>query len=43
MVKVFGYLPKSEAAIHRCLQPFAEKHLFMSIFSTKVAGLQPKK
>ena len=37
------YLPKSEAAVHRCLQPFIEKRLFMSIFFTKVAGLQSKK
>ena len=41
-VKVFGYLPKSEAAVYRCLQPFAEKYLFMSIFINKVAGLQLK-
>ena len=43
MVKVVKYLPKSEAAINRCLQLFAEKRLFMSIFFSKVAGLQPKK
>ena len=43
MVKVVKFLPKSEAAINRCLQLFAEKRLFMSIFFSKVAGLQPKK
>ena len=43
MVKIFRHLPKSEAAVHSCLQPFAEKLLFTSIFFTKVAGLQPKK
>ena len=43
MVKVVRYLPKSEAAVHGCLQPFTEKRLFMSIFFTKVAGIQPKK
>ena len=43
MVKVVRYLPKSEAVVHMCLQSFAEKRLFMSIFFTKVAGLQPKK
>ena len=43
IVKVVRYLPKSEAAIHSCLQPFPEKCLFMSIFLIKVAGLQPKK
>ena len=42
MVKVVRYLPKSEAAVHRCLQPFTEKRLFMSISFTKVGGLQPK-
>ena len=42
-VKVVRYLPKSEAAVHRCLQPFTEKGLFMSIFFfTKVADLLPK-
>ena len=42
-VKVVRYLPKSEAAVHRCLQPFTEKGLFMSIFIfTKVADLLPK-
>ena len=43
MVKVFMYLAKSEAAVHRCLQPFTEKRLFMSIFFSKVAGLQSEK
>ena len=43
MVKVVRHLPKSEAAVHRCLQPFTEKRLFISIFFTKVTGLQPKK
>ena len=46
MVKVVRYLPKSEAAIHRCLQAFTEKRLFISIIFTiiftKVAGLKPK-
>ena len=42
MVKVAKYLHKSEAAVHRCLQPFIEKRLFMSILFTKVAGLHPK-
>ena len=42
MVKVARYLHKSEAAVHRCLQPFIEKRLFMSILFTKVAGLHPK-
>ena len=42
MVKVVKYLPKSEAAVNRCLQSFTEKRLFMSIFFTKAAGLQPK-
>ena len=39
MVKVVRYLPKSEAAVRMCLQPFTEKHLFLSNFLTKVAGL----
>ena len=38
MVKIIRYLPKSEVAVHRILQLFAEKHLFMSIFFNKVAG-----
>ena len=42
MVKVVRYLPKSEAAVHSWLPPFTEKCLFMSIFFTKVAGLQLK-
>ena len=42
MVRVVKYLPKSEAAVRRCLQPFTEKRFFVSIFFTKVAGLQPK-
>ena len=42
MVKVVTYLHKSESAVHRCLQMFTEKRLFMSILFTKVAGLQPK-
>ena len=33
----------SQPAVHRCLQPFTEKRLFMSILFNKVAGLQPKK
>ena len=40
MVKVVRYLPKSEAAVRSCLQPFIEKHLFMSFFFTIVVGLQ---
>ena len=28
MVQVFRYLPKSEAAVHMCLQPLTEKILF---------------
>ena len=43
MDNVVRYLSKSEAAVHRCLQPFTEKRLFASIFFTKVADLQPKK
>ena len=43
MVKVSRYLPKPEATVHRCFQPFTEKFLFVNIFFTKVAGLQPKK
>ena len=43
MVKIIRYLPKSEVAVHRILQLFAEKHLFMSIFFNKVAGPQPRK
>ena len=38
MVKV-TYVPISEAAVHRHLQPFTEKRLFMSIFLNKVVGL----
>ena len=41
LLKVVRYLPKSETAVHKCLQLFLEKRLFMSIFFTKVAGLQP--
>ena len=38
MVKVtYTYLPKSEAAAHRCLQLLTEKRLFMNIFFNKVA------
>ena len=33
----------SEAAVHRCLQPFTEKGLFMSIFFTKIAHLKAEK
>ena len=33
----------SEADVHRCLQPFTEKGLFMSIFFTKVADRKPEK
>ena len=43
MIKVVRYLPKSEAAIHKCLQSVTEKGLFMSISFTKVAVLQPEK
>ena len=43
MVKVFRYLPKSETAVHRCLQRFTEKRFFMSVFFNNVAGLQLKK
>ena len=43
MVKVVRYLPKSEADVHRCLQPSTEKRLFMTIVFTKIAGLQLKK
>ena len=43
MVNVARYLPKLEAAVHRCLQPFTEKRSFINIFFTKVAWLQPKK
>ena len=43
MVKVVCYLPKSEAAVHRCLQPFTEKRLLMSIYFIKGTSLQPKK
>ena len=39
MVKVVRYLPKSEAAVHRYLQLFTGKHLFMSIFLYEVTGL----
>ena len=42
MVKVVRYLPKSEADVHKRLQPFPEKLLFLSILFIKVAGLQPK-
>ena len=41
--KIVRYLSKSDAAVRRCLQPFTEKCLFMSIFLIKVAGLQPEK
>ena len=40
MVKVIKYLPKSEAAVHQCLQPVTEKRLFMSVFINEVVGLQ---
>ena len=43
MVKVVWYLPKSEAEVHKCLQPFTEKRLFMSIPFTKFAGLLKKR
>ena len=43
MTKVVRYLPKSEAAVHRCWQLFTVKRLFMSIFFNKVASLQPNK
>ena len=43
MVKVVSYLAKLEAAVHRCLQPFIEKRLFMNVFFNKVAGLQFRK
>ena len=43
MVNVVRYLPKSEAAVHRYLQPLIGKHLFMSSFLNKVVGVQPKK
>ena len=44
MAKVVRYLPKSEAAVHWCSQPFTEKRLFMNnMNNNKVAGLQPKK
>ena len=43
MVSVARYLPKLEAGVHRCLQTFTEKRLFINIFFTKVAWLQPKK
>ena len=43
MVKVVRHLPKSEADVLMCLQPFTEKHLFTSISFTKVAGPLPKK
>ena len=42
MVKSVSYLHKSEAAVQRCLQPFTEKGLFISILFTKVAGLKKK-
>ena len=43
MAKVVRYLPKSEAAVHWCSQPFTEKRLFMNnMNNNKVAGLQPK-
>ena len=32
----------AKATVHRCLQPFTEQGLFMSIFFTKITGLQPK-
>ena len=43
MVKVVKYLPKSEAAVHLCLQPVTEKPLFMSVFINEVVGLQLNK
>ena len=43
MVKVVKYLPKSEAAVHQCLQPVTEKPLFMSVFINEVVGLQLNK
>ena len=43
MVKVVTYLPKSEAVVRRCSQLFTEKRFFISIFFSKVAGLQPEK
>ena len=39
MVKVVRYLPKSEAAVRMCLQPFTEKHLFLSNFLLKLQAL----
>ena len=42
MVKIDRYFHKSEAAVHRFLQPFTEKRSFRSIVFTKFAGLQPK-
>ena len=33
----------SEAYVHRCLKPFTEKGLFMSIFFTEVAHRKPEK
>ena len=41
--EVVKCLPKSETAVHRRLQSFTEKRLFMSFFLNKVAGLHPKK
>ena len=43
MVKVVKYLPKSEAAVHQCLQPVTEKPLFISVFINEVVGLQLNK
>ena len=37
------YLPKSEAAVHRCLQPFIEKRLFTSTFLPKLQAYSLKK
>ena len=36
MVKIVSYLHKSEAAVHRCLQPFTEKGLFIISFLLKL-------
>ena len=44
MVKVDSYLTKSEAAVHRCLQPFTEKHLFIWVsFLLKLQAYSLKK
>ena len=51
MIKLSKYLIKSEAAIHGCtirkavlksFKNFTEKHLSMSLFLNKVAGLHPE-